>query len=641
MVQYRFRKTDIPFSSIDGLDVNQFKNVIDLFYNHAQERTIRDRQDPDVWESTRVKADLDYLVQQMNPVVIGIMPNAFHYINEKIFPALITDDTRFCSTQIVYDNVMPTRNPERGTNRTFAHKTVTQESTLKRYGLHFLMADDLEARPEGKMDIMLNYAYIVGKFCENLAFLGMIALFSRDQRAKMELAQQFNADPLLNQRAYKETMLNIRDNFALVTKNKRGLSLLLEKAKTAIRNRCEKTEATCAVFPPDKHILIMSNSQFTDADKAGAEGPKRLWESNVITRMAGLDLVSAPPLPDNQENYTTLTQIARIGSYHQFHIFPDQGLDEGFGWYIYDSYSDSNQFFTAANLIDNCFVFAPVLDRVDGRHTGRWTVDYDTIDRVGRLMDPADRFGYNENVKEFEGMPMDAREIMERFDILGICPLETLNMQAFVVCIGGKETGHTLVTKPNARVGGDAANQTRLHNMTMWGGIHVNDYRRIEVVDNAFYAGIMYGHNSRIIDLNMSRQIFNQRFTLDSDESPSMYLVATKRDTVETGDFIHILGYTEANPRRAGNSHYDKASFWSTVYHWNSNMNMSSVPNMARTNVPAYVCFRRAIRYFTKSGVEREITGKTHHGPFEDAGNQHARRTGESYNIRTVDAPAL
>lgn len=295
-----------------------------------------------------LKSQYDRLMEQMSPIVLGLIPNELHILNSVILPAKISDNIHFRTRAVEFISTLPTRNPEMGVNRTIQRVEHESTSTLKRYGLHFFMTKDVEQLPEGILDIQRNLYFIAALNCRLMAVLAVQAM------CEYKASGNDSTDLIQEKAVYTQMIIESRDLFALPHKSSRGLPTLINTYSERIQARCNGIRPTYAVCPMEKRALVRDNERFTDHYIAGKDKIS-LWqnEDTLNTFISGVTLISAPELPDAREEYTQLMNDVRIGNFAMFSKTADMDVSnpEQIGWYIYDMPLDKWKFITVRDAI--------------------------------------------------------------------------------------------------------------------------------------------------------------------------------------------------------------------------------------------------------------------------------------------------
>jgi hypothetical protein len=627
------KRENLPVSAIVPLDKKGYKNSIDEIYADTYKYLSSANDGPEQRRSIWLKQDIERLTRGMNAVILGIFPAELHYINRVILPAEFTDDQIFRSKTIEFIASLPTRNPELGINRAIQMVERQQETRLSRYGTHFVMALDYENQKEGKISAALYMRYIAGQYSRNLAHMGMEALAERDYEAEIRAMRQ-----ITRRVDYERKMLSDRDNFALPYKEVNGLHIYIAEHAKLMRKRNENQPPTSAIFPVDKKIMILYNDNYTSYDKAGPDGPDRLWKGVLDNPIAGVTLVEAPELPDPTATYDQLSNFVRIGNFLEFKRYEDQKQGVLPSWKAYDAYKDDYVVISPKALIDNLMDhgvfaqdaagyyvnYAKIIER--GQKFGQDRSEYMFFDEDGNAKyatpgtDP-------ENPKNCDHWSEKA--LADTFDFLGIRPLEGLHMQNVILTLDGEQTGRSVMSYPNLTEGDDAANQSKLVNYTGNYGIVIANPRRIENCLNAFYNGMEGGANLDMVTSDQLRGFLAAGFELDDNSTPCMFIVAIPKGSLRDGPMLDIRGKSDLMSEDNGEM-YPHSLAWSRLYGWDQAhsyyMNSRS-NNFSRRNIATTV-FRAGIHYMGENNQMIERKGKTHHGPYEFPGCQKVREKG-------------
>lgn len=322
------------------------------------------------FQSFSLKNDFESLTRDMGTILLHLLPNELHYLNRDVFPTFITEDVRFKSRTITFLGDLPTQNPELGTNRSIERVSRESNTQLIRWGMHFKVCKDAERLPQGAMDIQLNLMFIAAMHCKRLAILAVNALCAP------EIIETSTVRAMNNLVQYNNFMVESRDNFAYLYKNPGGLLGYLDRFAEILRERCQGQVDVTVVFPHDKLTQIRGNRYFNSnlVARSNLDTASNPSEPDLVLT-DGTKLVSAPKLPDEYDDYSTLNSEVVIGNFARFFKYADMdfSVPDKIGWTIYDGRLDNFKLVTAVQ----CIKAIPFLEYGSD---GSVTMNYRTLD---------------------------------------------------------------------------------------------------------------------------------------------------------------------------------------------------------------------------------------------------------------------
>jgi hypothetical protein len=453
----------------------------------------------------------------------------------------------------------------------------------------------------------------------------MEALAERDIEA-----EQASINRLNRRENYEQEMLMQRDNFALIYKAPRGLPIFLAKHNEMLAARNQGKRGDSAIYPVDKRIMVICDENFTSYDKAGPDGPKRLWSGVFEKPISDVTMVEAPPLPQNngKYNYNQLSSECNLANYDLCSLYPDMDPElKDIGWTKYDAYADDNVFVSVDSLVENLVQHG--IFRKSGVN-GPFSINYDKIEEIGKGCDKGDWILHKQDGSSY--FPKDktwdtAKDMLKHLDFLTIRPLEGLHMQNIILAINGRETGISAMTYPNFQTGDDVANQTTMVNYTANYGIHISNRGRIQICHNAFYNGMLAGFNTKLVTPSGLQELMRNGYKLRNAATPCTFVIAIPKGTFTVPRYLEIRGrnnmMTDDNDESyVGSKGWSRYYGWDKVHHYYLNPHS----NFGYMNV-ATAAFRNRMTYMGRNGHVVEIKGNTHHG-YEFPGCAKVRQEG-------------
>ncbi len=594
-------------------------------------------------ESTTVltKDMLDDLLQELSVVIVGLLPTGLHIINSLILPVIITNDTRFRTRTIRYLAQLPGYVPEGGVGRLLQSTESEAESRTKPYSYGFMMSRKREDLPQGRVETSRNLVQITGGIVMNLAHMGLHALMVQPNTPDSAIAQA-----MYGQTALEARIINHRDNFAMIHRSTSGIPRAVLKVVEAVTYKC-KVAPTVGIMPRAFKLLVNNNNQYTSFEKAGPDGPQRLWgHGAAITTVHGVSLYEAPPLPDmGFDSDTQLSSYTVLGDYAVFRKYPGMLVDDentdNTAWRMYCQYSDKRLWLTLTDLIKKShFLEFPMIPGANGgaAREDRMHVRVNTdrlkkaVESVGMKVEQGPQF--DALATSPEGVPI--AQFFNYFYFMGIRPLNAYRMEDGVICVPGMDTGFTTCSPGELARGVDVGTFMTKINWQGDQGIHIKDYTRIARMYDFRYNGTRGGCNTRIMTAEEVKTLQKRHFILANEASASMMLMvhpATSPQSIRSAPFLYTAGHGPfATSREDADGDYPYANFWSRYFGLQTAVHFQEVNTREWKGrvAPAAALFQCQLDFARTNGGIETIIGETHHGQYEDSGAQLVRRIGES-----------
>ena len=223
-------------------------------------------------------------------------------------------------------------------------------------------------------------------------------------------------------------------------------------------------------------------------------------------------------------------------------------------------------------------------------------------------------------------------DLMKMLSFIAKMPMNGQRMNDLVLLAGGSELGLTAHSEYNIEVGQDVGNSSWTFEWRGWVGVHVSNWKRVMIIRNVFYDGIISGGNVRLIDQQTADEYKENNWDLGMDQTrPSLYSLCMPKNTFADDDIM--LNLTGESPWRTTEwqkAEYPGAKFYSWAYGWDNvpttQVGIDAQPSIAQTG------FKGSVSYFTTGGNMITLQGHGHHGPHEEHGCNMVRRYGTSVN---------
>ncbi len=226
-------------------------------------------------------------------------------------------------------------------------------------------------------------------------------------------------------------------------------------------------------------------------------------------------------------------------------------------------------------------------------------------------------------------------------------PYDSYMMDHALMMEGGAKTGFTAMSQNAFHMGTDVGNNSEHIVMSMWAGAHVNDWRKVQVLQNVAYAGIVAGGSCALLNKTQGDVLRNRDFQVEGPESSCMYAIAfptkvTDRDNPGNPrvdafrgmrDYIHLQAPPDFEGGRNGRAEdFPGAAFYRQHYGFD---HVGDQAATSETNSFARYCLMESYNILV-GGHEQHYPGRTHHGPNEGTGCEVVRRNGFSCNPQPV-----
>jgi hypothetical protein len=597
-------------SEIDTELFNTYKDSFQMYTN-------RDPMSRSVYYMT----DIARLSEGYETVISGMLSNELHVINSKIFPPVVSDKKQFATRFMEYLPSLPTPTPEEGINRSIAKIMSESTTRLRRYGSHFRMTSEVAQEEEGQAQANENLVFISGQMVLNAAFLGMEAFASRLPEEDERLYAGLNI-----RHTYAEKIVAHKEAMFLVYKEKNGFPLAFQNAKEHMMTYyTNEVPPTDVIIPMGKRTLLISNTQYTDFDKAGPLGQQRLWEDAAfINRIVGLDAWEAPKFPEG-ESYEQLNHTRRIGIYYWFRQIPNMlkataangytGKEIGFG--VLDFQAECERFIS---LYEICSKFPGFKKSHPNNYDDEeFEMDWDWVEN--NLMDhtPATKLlcpFYEKDgpsVKPRSNIPStwQAKDVLKHFDFLGCMPLCGVVSQDGYMAVAGPGLGRTVFSKPIIRIGEDAGNMTKQVTYNAWMGVHMTNRKYKYIMQDLFLNGMLPGFSTRIMSKAQIEKVKQDNFNLQGDkEHPGMYLMAIPVGTFEERSYMELLGRNHFESEETRD--WEGCDYYSHAYGYDQTQNYLMF-DQDHDNI-ATVMWHGEMTYTDTHGNKQTVPSKTPFG---------------------------
>jgi hypothetical protein len=576
------------------------ENAIDMMISFQEGDP--NRSNPRTARSMRFMFDIPRLVEDMNVIVMGILDRELHPINRIVFPTYITESKEFRTHTLEYLASLPVPNPALATNRGFRKVLTDRTSRVERYGTHFMIEGDFARTPEGKADIAMSLEYIAGMTSALMAILAIERAFLK---GGVPATAPTDADDYLRQ-LEDTAFLSF-----LPHKSRTGVVQFFDLCISKFMLQSRGIRPDVCIFPMSKISVLKSNPQFVSYDKAGPDGPARLWGDKVIGEISKVKLIASPDLPgeDRESQDHFMKRYAHFGEFVKLNRYPDMANGD-LRFEMLDIHTDRYEQISIEAILDK-FV-------ADGIFTGDNTAGY----KVKAKADFAERDDSPfKDVKYSTAMSVEDWE--KAFDFIAFRPMVGLRTCGVVFALAGKQTGVSVMSPSNLEMGQDVGNKSHLVNWTGDAGIHIANPRYLMPVHDVFYDGVLHGGNTGLITKKQAADIKKAQFVLGNKTDASVYIFIVEKGRTLSSPVLPITGEDGFN---TGKEYFSHAKFWNKYY---------SLDNVTRYvgkdgNMSSHVsimCWEGSVGYNTTTGM-RYRYGKTQHGSKEGPGVGDIRNRG-------------
>lgn len=679
-----------PLSKIPGSSQADAYNTLTDIINTTFNQTNVPGKGRGIYRSFYTKEDVAEVMNKSNVLFLGMLNLVLDKINIDVVPVLLTNATTFENMQQNLRYAAMEQIPALGTSRTRTFNYTKNVSTAKRYGTGVFMEGDFKDTEQGRDKIMENLIYSVGMANETLKWVAYSTLQAGDLKDPYMGTFSYIND----ENDYRFQMLDAKENFATAHKYNNGINKVVLD-NVALMERLNQVRPNICLAPRGKINAIMSvgNKQYTQHSIAGEQGVARAMGKGEEHMVNDIILREAP-LPTSDRTYrenspSVMNRDVFTGDFWVLRQKRGQNLETFLDMEVYDVNMNQNVFLTYEggashggrlkyvksgdplpyHAHNGLVPKAPM----DGWYFDEITLRYNLRTRLADSESPDPflapgslTFGatYNDGVvynataggwcvdsmflfppKFPNGDPFDHSLLAwQKTDLLEqtfIRPMNGYRMQDAILLKGStnpEELGYTAHSDYNIDVGKDVGNTSFRFEWRGWVGCHINNWKRVFIVRNQFYDGIISGGNCKLITKVIADRYSRNNFNLESINDPSIYCMTMPGKAARNAPkfldddlYFHLAGHS---PFRGGDGssykeEYPGSAFYNSYYGWNK----IGLDNAAPISP---VVWRGYYRYYTSQGMMNEVPGSSYHGPVEGPGCHEVRRLGMKVNPNPI-----
>ena len=337
---------------IVGMSGSDIGAQIDSIFDGALYKTNTSKDLPGLFRVTDVKSDISSLVRKLSPVVLGLMRNELHPINQYLVPVILTNDMTFHTEVTVFEPQFPNQVAPMGPPRMIQETRYSNMTHMTRYGFSFLIDGDVNELPEGKADAQMKLLQISASFMQLLAFNTVAALGESDPDTNYMLA----VDTMSEREYVSAVMDRVNWSFAAHKRKLGFFSLILEqKMQMAALNQIEPTDV---IYPEPKRMIFATSPMLVDYQHAGDTAHDMYTGKIKIEQVHGLNLWPTPTIPSTRDRYGQLQVQRRFGNYALLCNNPEMDPEEP-GIYLFDLNIDNDRFIPLEEILGGVMYMVP------------------------------------------------------------------------------------------------------------------------------------------------------------------------------------------------------------------------------------------------------------------------------------------
>jgi hypothetical protein len=214
------------------------------------------------------------------------------------------------------------------------------------------------------------------------------------------------------------------------------------------------------------------------------------------------------------------------------------------------------------------------------------------------------------------------------FTLLGLAPLETIDVTPAIIMVSGESTAFAALTAFNLVRSSDALVKTYTHTMSASHGTVIQNQRGVEGDLAMFIEGTVSGANANLISASVSDNYKKRNFAIAKPEVGSWYVVGTLKGSVSEGPYLNLTGRPHIDQIGPDNlADYEGCDYISVYHGFNGTRDDWYLEMPVESNVVARALFPTTSKtYYEDANIP----------PLEIWGNTIMGKTGETPAAHSV-----